>query len=139
VKGGMKPGLSSDHESGIPNFIDPRRRERVGELLSRPKSRQAFVAELHHFPAWDARATIFVPPSEASAQAIAELLRARGAGDQCYLLSAERRFDKMELSLLDALRQVVGSNSGTIVSCVPGRLAYYEGEDRNTRIILERR
>src|SRR5262245_33956694 len=129
----MKSGLSSDHESGIPKFIDPRRRERVIELLSRPKGRQAFVAGLHHFAAWDVSATMAVPPSEASSQAIAKLLRARGAGEHCYLISAERRFDKMELSLPDALREVVGSNSGTIVSCVPGRLAYYEGEDRNTR------
>jgi hypothetical protein len=36
------------------------------------------------------------------------------------------------------MSDVVGSSSGTFVSCIPGRLAYFEGEDPGARFILLR-
>jgi|GEM_PF-2420882 len=38
----------------------------------------------------------------------------------------------------EAVDRVVGRLSGTISSCVPGRLAFYEGEDPKTRCPLVR-
>ena len=38
--------------------------------------------------------------------------------------------------LLDALKRIVGSGMGTVLSCIPGRLAFVETEDE--RFILER-
>jgi hypothetical protein len=40
------------------------------------------------------------------------------------------------MPLADALRKIVGNGMGTFLSCVPGRLAYFEDEDG--RWILER-
>ncbi len=40
--------------------------------------------------------------------------------------------------LTDALAAVVGRGFGTILVCIPGSLAYYEGEDPGERYILER-
>ena len=42
------------------------------------------------------------------------------------------------MPLHDALNDVVGSSDGTFVSCIPGKLAYFEGEEPNERYILER-
>jgi len=33
---------------------------------------------------------------------------------------------------------VVGWHDGTFISCIPGKLAYFEGEGLNERYILER-
>jgi hypothetical protein len=40
--------------------------------------------------------------------------------------------------LHEVLEAVVGRFQGTFVSCIPGRLAYFEGERENDRYILER-
>jgi hypothetical protein len=42
------------------------------------------------------------------------------------------------MSLDIALKQIVGYEFGTIVNCVPGKLAYFEGEGPKHRFILER-
>ena len=36
-----------------------------------------------------------------------------------------------------ALADVVGHNDGTFISCIPGRLAYFEGEGLNERHVLQ--
>jgi hypothetical protein len=41
--------------------------------------------------------------------------------------------------LRDAINQILGVGHGTLLSCVPGRLGYFEGEDPGERYILERR
>jgi hypothetical protein len=35
-------------------------------------------------------------------------------------------------------KDVVGHNDGTFISCIPGRLAYFEGEGLNERYVLQR-
>jgi hypothetical protein len=45
--------------------------------------------------------------------------------------------DEKELPLFEALTQIVGRGMGTVLSCLPGRLAFVETEDE--RFILERR
>jgi hypothetical protein len=37
---------------------------------------------------------------------------------------------------LSALKEVVGYGMGTLISCIPGRLAYFESEDE--RYILQK-
>ena len=44
----------------------------------------------------------------------------------------------LEKSLRAALEKTVGTGSGTIISCIAGKLAYFEGEEQNQRYILER-
>jgi hypothetical protein len=41
------------------------------------------------------------------------------------------------VALNEALESTVGSGEGTVLSCVPGQLAYFESEDRE-RVILQR-
>jgi hypothetical protein len=55
----------------------------------------------------------------------------------CYVLSEDGALDGKELLLADALGQILGRGMGTFLSCIPGKLAYFEDEDG--RWILERR
>jgi len=41
------------------------------------------------------------------------------------------KLDGQELLLESALESVVGNGIGTILSCIPGKLAYFEGEDES--------
>ena len=46
--------------------------------------------------------------------------------------------DARTLPLKEALGLIIGVSTGTLVSCIPGRLGYFEGEDGGERFILER-
>jgi len=53
-----------------------------------------------------------------------------------FLMSEDPRLDGLDMPLVDALERVVGQGIGTLVSCIPGRLAFVETEDE--RFILQR-
>ena len=42
------------------------------------------------------------------------------------------------MGLSEALAEVIGRGMGTFISCLPGKLAYFEGEERNERYICHR-
>lgn len=56
----------------------------------------------------------------------------------CVLLAEDKTLDGRELPLDAAVSAVVGRGMGAFVSCLPGRLAYYEGEAPGERYLLER-
>jgi hypothetical protein len=68
---------------------------------------------------------------------ILETLRSKGAPEKCFAISEDDDLDGKELFLSDALKEIVGRGIGTFLSCIPGRLAYFEDEDG--RFILERK
>ncbi len=51
------------------------------------------------------------------------------AGLTCWVISEDPEMDGRELDLKAALEHINGRQIGTILSCVPGKLAYFEGED----------
>jgi len=63
-------------------------------------------------------------------------LRRLGAPETCHIIS-EGKLDGEEMHLGSALKEVVGGGLGTVISCVPGRLGYFEGELRE-RYILQK-
>lgn len=135
----MSPGGQVEHEAAlIRAFVVPGKRARLVELLSKPKRRRDVLRALAHFGDLDPRFQLPIAPSEQSADAIERLLRQRGARDECYVLSEDASLDAQTLSLGDALRSIVAHGMGSLISCVPGRLGYYEGENRGDRWLLER-
>jgi hypothetical protein len=127
-----------NHEEAlIKAFIDPRRVERYLEIIANPKKRAKFTKDLAHFKSLDPAAMVTIPPSQRNPKAIASLLKAKGAGARCWVISENSKLDGQELDLEMALKETVGYQMGTLVSCVPGKLGYFEDEDG--RCILERR
>jgi hypothetical protein len=125
-----------DIETVIVSFVDKKHRRRLLELLERPNRRRDLKDMLWHFDRFDMQCVVPVPPSEQKPDSILRILKGYGAGSEVTIISADVRLDQQRLPLGDALNLVVGSDSGSIVSCIPGKLAYYEGEDRGTRHIL---
>jgi hypothetical protein len=119
-------------------FIVRERRERFLELLANPKRRKEITDSLAHpNPAWfDSRYVRQIQSSQSHSIPIAGLLRAKGAGSRCWVISEDRNLDSKEIQLATVLNEIVGGGMGTILCCVPGKLAYVESEDG--RFILER-
>lgn len=131
--------MEADHEQAlIAAFVVPAKRARILELLSKPKRRRSALELLYHQAPLDARFMQRLPPGEQTVERIASILFARGAPAECYVVCTDPALDRTVVPLREALRKVVGQGKGTILSCVKGRLAYFEAEDRGERYLLER-
>ncbi|NIA71705.1 hypothetical protein HBA54_24225 [Pelagibius litoralis] len=128
-----------DHETALINaFVLPAKRERALDQLANHKRRRKFLESLYHYRDLDPRYRIDIAPADQQAETIFSLLTKRGASAQCHLISSDRNLDGFDIALSDALAKVVGLGEGTLVSCIPGRLGYFEGESPGDRFILER-
>jgi len=127
------------HESAfVESFVLKARRERVLELLASSKNRHKFTSKFDHHGR-----NYFIPECVRSIEPqyqhppdIAAILRAMGAPESCHFIGGER--DGEDVELLTALKEVVGYGTGTVLSCVPGKLAYFEGEIRDRFLLIRR-
>jgi hypothetical protein len=125
-----------NHEEALLKaFIDPNRTARYLEFIASPKKRVKLIKELAHFKALNPAFMVGIPTNQRNVSAIIELLKAKGAGPKCWVISENAKLDGQETDLETALKETVGYQMGTLISCVPGRLAYFEDEDG--RCILE--
>jgi hypothetical protein len=128
-------GLEAEEQT-LRAFVVGERRQRLISVLRTKKRASEVGYALSHRPMWDPRFVIPIAPGEQHAEAIEQLLRASGAPLACRVLGG--RLDGEEFELDAALRDIVGFSAGCLVICIPGRLAYHEGEERNDRVILRR-
>ena len=130
-----------EHEAAfVRAFIIATKQERLRELLATPKRRRDVLRTLYHFRDLDPRFMIKVPPAEQTAGGIEALLRARGAPELCYAISTDENLDGRTVTLRDAITRLIGVvGHGTLLSCVPGHLGYFEGEESGARYVLERK
>jgi hypothetical protein len=74
-----------------------------------------------------------------TAETIVQQLEEYGATGTCYLVSNDLHgLDGKTMSLPDGILSAYNSPSGTMVSCIAGQLAYFDGEDENDRWIIRR-
>ena len=123
----------------LARFFLPTKRERYVEMIGHPKKRSKFLRELAHFKSLDPQYILPLPPKKLFSEQIALILTQRGAPQNCWVTSESPELDGRQMPLLEALKEVVGSQMGTFLSCIPGKLAYYEGEEMGDRWILERK
>jgi hypothetical protein len=117
-------------------FLLPARRVRWAELFSKPKGRKRLMDSLWHGRDIDPKFLVPIHPNRANPHDVAAMLRRLGSSEQCHVLSVRRDLDGKDLDLHLALEQVVGVAPGTVVSCLPGKLAYYERDEKNGRYLL---
>ena len=121
----------------IESFVVPERQSRYLELLSKPKRRKDVTATLSHFKHLDMRYAFEIPAASRLAPGILALLKSKGAPDSGFVLSEDDEIDGREMAMDEALTFIFGRGIGTFLSCIPGRLAYFEDEDAN--FLLERK
>lgn len=117
-------------------FVLPERRARLTELLQTHRGRKKVLASLYHFRALDPRFAVSIPTADHTPSAIRELLIARGAPTSCHVISTNGELDGRDVDLGVALAAIVGAGDGSLLSCIPGRLGYFE--DETSRFILAR-
>ena len=120
-------------------FVQRTRRDRVRLGFANPRKRRKFVREFAHHGTYILAPECLrsIKPSQTNPDSMREILRSLGAPDTCCRLSEDSNLDGVEMPLLSALKTLVGGSMGTVISCLPGRLGYFEGEVRE-RFILQR-
>ena len=128
---------SVNHEEALVKaFIPSHRQERFLEIIAKPKKRARLLSQFYHFDDLHPRWMVAIPPNQHHPSELVKILKAKGAGSKCYVMSTISELDGQEVDLETALEKIVGSQEGALISCVPGRLGYFEDEDG--RFILER-
>jgi hypothetical protein len=127
--------LDNEH-SRIAAFLKGGKRDRYRGILSNPRLRHKFTNLLTHFTDFDSKYRLPLPSDRLFVENTGIELRKRGCPAIVYAISEDPALDRKELLLAEALKRIVGSGMGTVLSCVPGCLAFVETEDE--RFILER-
>jgi hypothetical protein len=134
----MNPQERAAHERGLAAFLEPGQARRVEALFGTTDGRVKIIGMLAHDLRFAQHVATQVEPDEQNAVTIAALLKRFGAGINCYAMSEDKDLDGMAMPLADALARVIGAGYGTFLSCVPGKLGYYESETPGDRYFLIR-
>jgi hypothetical protein len=122
----------------VKTFMMRAKRGRYVELLNSKKGRLKFLERLYHFSDFDPSCIVELSCGSDTANGLIAELRRRGAAEQCYVMSVSEDLDGSIQPIEGLIREVFASVEGTIVCCVPGSLAYYEGDGPKNRFILQR-
>lgn len=123
----------------VTSFIPKAKQERVLMFLSNPKRRTEFTRGLAHFDGFDARYATPLSGSDIHTVAAAlALLRRKGADRMVWVISENQSLDNRALPLDEALEAIWGGSMGTILSCVPGKLAFFRSEEMKSDTLLQR-
>jgi hypothetical protein len=129
------------HEEGLAVFLRPDRRARFLLSLSDERLRRKVGQRLHHHADDFAQARARVLKRHAKHGAfighVHEQLSARGAPAVCFVYAPDHEWDGAQVDLLEALEQYL-TYGDAIISCVPGELALYVGEDGHPVLLLVR-
>jgi hypothetical protein len=117
-------------------FVKRNKRERYRNILSSARLRDKFIKQLAHFTDFDSKYRVPIPSSSLFVENIAIELQKRHSPSIVFAISEDPALDQKDSPLLEALRGAVGCGMGTVLSCIPGHLAFVETEDE--RFILER-
>lgn len=127
----------NDHERGFLTFLEEPSRRRMQTLLELGEKRRRDVRELlHHSVRLDPRYRQHLTGSDAFSGPVEAILKKRGAPSTCYVLAANSDLDGRQLPLREALEAIIGMGDGAFVSCIPGRLGFYEYEDMKSSYLL---
>jgi hypothetical protein len=142
VEGGA--GMDKELEEIIvKSFFNKRIQQRVLFELFSPKKRQDAIHRLSNFHITLRNEFLFeIPKPNSDPEEIEELLKKQGSGNDCYAMSCNDTIDGKNMSLTSALEVAVGEGFPSLISCIPGKLAYLEGEQSlgpPPRFILKRK
>jgi hypothetical protein len=124
----------------IEAFATKDKRQRLLDFFASDKNRWKGLLELQHFhpDIIDSRRAERIPRSESSPDNISRRLKQKGAPAECYVFSNCKELDRRFMPLDDAIRETHGLGIGTVISCIPGELAFFEGELFPDEHILQR-
>ena len=96
--------------------------------------RENITHQLTHFTDFDLKYRLSNPSNSLVIENIVRELKKRHSPNFVFAISEDPALDEKELRFVAALQQIVGRGVETVLSCIPGRLAFVETEDE--RFIL---
>lgn len=135
--------MNEHEETLIAAFISKEKQDRYRFLLGSkdPNRRIECLERLNHCRDLNEKYVTWLPREPRSTTRdteIAVLLREKGSPELVYVLACSCPVDGQIMPLLAAMDQTTAAGWGTIISCIPGKLAYYFDEEGERRAILER-
>jgi hypothetical protein len=127
--------LKAEHEAGLALFLEPSSRDRFRNALTSSRARSKFTAKLAHFAHLDPRFATKVGDKSLVAGRLHDL----GAQRVCYVMSEDSEIDARFIPLSDAIQFTIAAAAGSLISCHPGRLGCFVGEERHSAWVLQRR
>jgi hypothetical protein len=113
----------------VKTFFVNRIQDRVLFELASPTKRKNALQRLSSEERFlEKRFMIEIPKPNSDYEQIEEILKKHGAGKMCYAISSRESIDGQELPLKTALSSAVGYGMPSLISCIPFKLGYYEGE-----------
>ena len=129
----------NDHERGFLAFLAEPTKRRMETLLELGEKRRPDVRGLlDHSVRLDPRFCQHLTGSEAFSGPVEAMLLTRRAPSTCYVLAANSDLDGREMPIAEALNAIVGMGSGAFISCIPGRLGFFEYETTKSSYLLSR-
>ena len=128
----------NDHELGFLQFVQPPQQRRLKTLFELGEKRRREVRSLlHHAIKLNPRYVLELEGGEQFSGMVEKKLCAFGAPDECFVIGPSD-IDGRFMRLGDALSQIMGSGNGAFLSCLPGKLGYFEYEHANGGCVLRR-
>lgn len=117
-------------ETIVKAFFNKNKQQRVLFELFSPRKRGDALWRLNHNYSVILRKEFMIPipKSNLERQEIGRLLTEQGATDICYVMSINEAIDGKEMDLKTAIDRVFGYGLSSIISCINGKLAYFQAE-----------
>ena len=129
----------NDHATGFLKFIEVAQARRVGGLLQRgAKGRDKLRTMMAHGIKLEMKYARCFPDGPKYAKLICSALLLESAPPLAFVISEDSKLDGRVLPLPEVLKTCVGSGFGSFISCVPGKLGYFELKDRGEQYLLRR-
>jgi hypothetical protein len=126
-----------EHEPAfVKAFLKREKWARYLQLLANRKRRAEILVRLNHKLDYIPELAVEVPEDQDYPEALERLLQAKGAPATCHVLVNGLRIDGREMPLREALNTVCMHMYGSVLSCIPGHLAYYRPEAPGHGVIL---
>jgi hypothetical protein len=127
----------------VKSFFNKRIQQRVLFELSSSKKRGDAIGRLNHnyLDTLRNEFMIEIPKPNSDPDEIEKLMKEQGAGKNCYVMSSDSEMDGKELPLTTAIEELIWYGMPSIISCIHGKLAYFQAEQSYgppPRFILKR-
>lgn len=126
--------MNEHEEKTVLAFVVKEKQQRYIQMLGNPQKRNKILDRLNHWRDVDPRFFKQVPNSTD----IPSLLRQLGSPEGVYIISDVKSLDGRTLPLDQATKKIDEAGLGSIISCIPGKLACHFGEAGEGRAILMR-
>ncbi|UPO91035.1 hypothetical protein [Niallia sp. Man26] len=114
----------------VKSFFEKRLQKRVLFELTSPKKRSNALDRLNHNYLITLRKEFLIEIAKPNSDPyeIEKIMRKQGAGNSCYVMSCDSSLDGKELPTSTAIEQLIWYQAASIISFIPGKLAYFQAE-----------